>query len=34
MVKRFFKGEINIFGGLKFNKDVPGVAFRGETETS
>ena len=33
-VKRFFEGTINIFTGLKLNKNVPGVAFRGETETS
>ena len=34
IVKRFFKGTINIFTGLKFNKKVPAVAFRDETETS
>ena len=31
MVKRIFKGTINIF---RSNKQVPTVAFRGETKTS
>ena len=33
MVKRIFKGTINILA-VKWNKQVPGIAFPGETETS